>query len=150
MTSIHAYRKHSTPHTTIQMALPDSQGLDDALHCTELCTLDGITYVAVPDGVTLPSQPPEIDVQPVVLTDELRDQIKVASPHVQLIYERTESLIRAKYSVSDEAKYARIGVGVALGSYTFGPGEQDEMLTFGSHCESARQWGRNERAKLGL
>lgn len=89
-------------------------------------------------------------VAPVVLTDELKAQIKSNSPHVALIYERTEQRIRAVYSISDEAKYARIGVGVALGVYTFGPGEQAELLAFGSYVEAARQWGRDERAKLGL
>lgn len=115
-----------------------------------MCTLDGITYVAIPAGLTLPEQPTEISVAPVVLTDALKDRIKAASPHVQLIYERTEQLIRAKYSISDEAKYARIGVGVALGVYTFGAGEQDELLAFGAYVEQARQWGRDERTKLGL
>ena len=130
--------------------MPDNQGADDSLRCTELCTLDGTTYVAVPDGLTLPAQPPELTVTPVVLTDELKAQIKAASPHVQLIYERTEALIRSKYSISDEAKFARIGVGAALGVYTFGLGEQDELMAFGAFVEAAREWGRNERAALGL
>lgn len=150
MTTIYSYAKFSTPHTIIQMALPDNQGLDDSLRCTELCTIDGTTYVAVPDGLTLPAQPAEITVAPVVLTDALKAQIKAASPHVQLIYERTEALIRARYTASDEAKFARLGVGVALGAYTFTAGEQDELLEFGAHCEAARKWGRDERAGLGL
>lgn len=132
------------------MAPPDNQGVDDALRCTELCTIDGVTYVSVPDGIVLPVQPAEISVNVATLTDALKEQIKSASLHVQLTYERTEALIRSKYSVSDEAKYARIGVGVALGSYTFGAGEQAELMAFGAHCEAARQWGRDERAKLGL
>lgn len=150
MTSIHAYRKVSTPYSIIQMALPDNQGHDDALRCTELCTLDNVTYVAVPAGVTLPAQPPELTIAPAVLTAELKEQIKAASPHVQLIYERTEQKIRAVYSINDEAKFARIGVGAALGVYTFGPGEQDELMAFGAYVEAARQWGRDERALLGL
>lgn len=150
MTSIYAYRKHSTPHTIIQMVLPDNQGADDSLRCTELCTLDGVTYVSVPDALTLPAQPSEITVEPVVLTDTLKAQIKAASPHVALIYERTEQKIRAVYSISDEAKFARIGVGAALGVYAFGAGEQDELIAFGAYVEAARQWGRDERANLGL
>ena len=150
MTSIYAYQKRSDAYTTIQMALPDNQGIDDALRCTELCTIDGTTYVAVPDAVALPPQPPELSIAPVTLTEMLRSQIKAASAHVQLIYERTEQMIRASYSISDEAKFARIGVGVALGVYVFGVGEQDELLAFGAHCEAARQWGRDERSALGL
>lgn len=149
-TSIVRYQKVSTPYTTIQMVLPDSMGADDALHCTELCTLDGVTYVAVPAGVTLPEQPPEITIEPVDVTPELREQIKAASPHCALIAERMEARIRSKYSLSDEAYFARIGVGAALGVYEFEAGEQDELLAFGAWVESARQWGRDERAKLGL
>ncbi len=150
MTSIYAYQKHSYEHTIIQMALPDRQGVDDILRCTELCTIDGVTYVAVPDAAVLPEQPSEITPQPAALGDDLIAKIKAASPHIQLIYTRTEAKIRERYSASDEAKYARIGVGVALGAYTFGEGEQAELLEFGAWCETARQWGRDERAKLGL
>ncbi|ODT38036.1 MAG: hypothetical protein ABS55_01720 [Lautropia sp. SCN 70-15] len=132
------------------MVFPDSMGVDDALHCTELCTLDGVTYVAIPAAALLPDQPPEITIEPVDMTPELREQIKAASPHCALIAERMESRIRSKYSQSDEAYFARIGVGAALGVYTFEPGEQDEMLAFGAWVEAARQWGRDERAKLGL
>ena len=150
MTSIYSYLKASTPHTVIEMALPDSQGDSDELHCTELCTLDGVTYVAVPAAVTLPTQPAEITVELAILTPELKAAIKAASPHVALIYERTEQRIRARYSVNDEAKFARIGVGAALGVYTFGEGEQAELVAFGDFVEAAREWGRDERAKLGL
>jgi hypothetical protein len=86
----------------------------------------------------------------VSITPELRAQIKATSPHCSLIAERMEMRIRARYSLSDEQYFARIGVGVALGSYTFEPGEQDALIAFGAHVEAARQWGRDERAKLGL
>lgn len=132
------------------MLLPDSQGIDDSIHCTELCTLEGTTYVAVPDGVELPAQPAEINVTTVVLTPELRAQIKAASVHCDYIAERMEQRIRSKYSMSDEQYFARIGVGAALGAYAFQAGEQAALVEFGAHVESARQWGRDERAKLGL
>lgn len=150
MTTILSYTKVFTPYTVIQMALPDSQGANDELHCTKLCTLEGVTYVAVPAGVTLPAQPAEITVAPVTLTPELKSAIKTASPHVVLIDQRTEQKIRDVYSTSNEAKFARIGVGALLGAYIFAAGEEEELLAFGAHCEAARQWGRNERAKLGL
>lgn len=150
MTSIYSYQKHFAEFTIIQMALPDSQGLDDGVHCTELCTLDGTTYVAVPDDVALPAQPPEITLAPVTLTPELREQIKAASVHCDFIAERMEQRIRSRYSLSDEQYFARIGVGAALGAYTFGAGEQDALLAFGAYVETMRQWGRDERAKLGL
>ena len=145
---IYAYTKVSTPYTTIQMALPYEMGSEN--QCTELCTLEGVTYVSVPDSVTLPDQPAELTITEATITPELREQIKAASPHCALIAERMEARIRSKYSLSDEAYFARIGVGAALGVYQFEPGEQDEMLAFGAWVESARQWGRDERAKLGL
>lgn len=132
------------------MQLPDATGTDDSVYCTELCTLDGVTYVSLPDGVTLPDQPPELTIEPVALTPQLREAIKAASPHAQLIAERMETKIRAKYTLSDEQYFARIGVGAALGLYAFEPGEQDELLAFGAFVEGVRQWGRDERAKLGL
>ena len=145
---IYAYTKVSTPYTTIQMALPYEMGSEN--QCTELCTLEGVTYVSVPDSVTLPDQPAELTITEATITPELREQIKAASPHCALIAERMEARIRSKYSLSDEAYFARIGVGAALGVYQFEPGEQDEMLAFGAWVETVRQWGRDERAKLGL
>ena len=145
---IYAYTKVETPYTTIQMALPYE--MDAENQCTELCTLDGVTYVSVPDSVTLPDQPAELTITEATITPELRDQIKAASPHCRLITERMEMRISSKYSLSDEQYFARIGVGAALGAYTFAPGEQDELLAFGAYVEAARQWGRDERAKLGL
>lgn len=147
---IYAYAKVETPYTTIQMSLPNSMGTDDEIHCTELCTLEGLTYVSVPAAALLPDQPSELTIEPVTLTPELRDAIKAESPHCRLITERMEMRISSKYSLSDEQYFARIGVGAALGAYTFAPGEQDELLAFGAYVEAARQWGRDERAKLGL
>lgn len=132
------------------MRLPDSQGADDSTYCTELCTLDGVTYVAVPDGVTLPEQHPEITIADVTLTDEMKEQIKAASVHVALIGERMVHKIRAAYSIDDEMYFARIGVGAATGLYTPAPDEMVEMQAFGGFVEMVRQWGRVERAKLGL
>ena len=145
---IYAYTKVSTPYTTIQMALPYE--MDSENQCTELCTIDGVTYVSVPDSVTLPDQPAELTITEATITPELRDAIKAESPHCRLITERMEMRISSKYSLSDEQYFARIGVGAALGAYTFAPGEQDELLAFGAYVEAARQWGRDERAKLGL
>ena len=145
---IYAYTKVETPYTTIQMALPYE--MDSENQCTELCTLEGVTYVSVPDSVTLPDQPAELTITEATITPELRDAIKAESPHCRLITERMEMRISSKYSLSDEQYFARIGVGAALGAYTFAPGEQDELLAFGAYVEAARQWGRDERAKLGL
>ena len=150
MPHIIAYRKHSDPYTTITLRLPDPAGDEGEIYCTELATLDGVTYVSVPDGATLPEQPPELDPQPVVLTPELKAALRAASPHCQLITERMVQKIRARYSIDDEMFFARIGVGAAAGMYQPTPGELAEMQAFGEFVEAVRQWGRAERAKLGL
>ena len=116
----------------------------------ELAELDGWHYVFVPDGVTLPDQHADIQWQAVTLTDALKEQIKAASRPCQLIAEAMQQRIRSVYSVEDEQYFARIGVGAALGVYTFQPGEQDALLAFGAHVEGVRQWGRDRRAELGL
>lgn len=148
--SIFSYQKVPTPYTVIQAVLPDSTGVNDGLHCTELCTIGGITYLSVPDGVTLPDQPQEIELTPITLSPELREQIKAASPHAQLIAERMLQKIREQYSVDDEMFFSRIGVGAATGMYTPTAGEMADMQAFGQFVEGVRQWGRAEREKLGL
>ena len=67
--------RHSTTHTLRE---PDYKEND--LRCTELCTIDGYTYVHVPDTVTLPDQSDKILVESVTLTDELKSEIKAFVP----------------------------------------------------------------------
>jgi len=139
------YLKQSDLHTTYLIRAPIEVQLQ------ELCTLDdGYTYVSVPAGTDLSDQLPQVTVEPVTLTPELREKVKAASPQCELIARLMQDRIRAFYSVEDEAYFARIGVGVALGAYAFEPGEQDALLSFGAHVESVRQWGREQRAKLGV
>lgn len=116
----------------------------------ELAELNGWHYVFVPDGVTPPEQHADIQWQAVTLTDAEKEQIKAVSRPCQLIAEEMQRRIRATYPLEDEQYFARIGVGVALGAYTFQPGEQDALLAFGAFVESVRQWGRDERVKIGL
>ena len=150
MTSIVSYQKVITPVTTHTLRVPDNSGVDDTIRCTELATIEDTTYVSVPAGVTLPTQPSQITVSPVTLTDALREQIKAASPHCRLISERMIQKIRSVYTIDDEMFFARIGVGAALGLYTPAPDEQAAMQAFGVFVEGVREWGRAERALLGL
>ena len=152
MASIVSYQKASDAHTTYELRVPDAQGDDGEIYCAELGTIDGLTYVSVPDGVTLPEQLPQIaaSVQLATLTPELREQLKALSPHCALISERMVQKIRAQYSIDDEMFFARIGVGAATGMYTPTPDELAEMQAFGVFVEGVRQWGRAERHKLGL
>lgn len=132
--------------------MPDSAGVNGEQQCTELCTLDGLTYVSIPDGVALPSQPAEIaaSIQTVTLDAVTREAIILASPHCKLIDARMRDQIRGAYPLEDELKYARIGVGAAMGMYVPTSDELQAMTVFGAHVEGVRQWGRDERAKLGL
>ncbi len=116
----------------------------------DLAEIDGWWYVYVPDEASLPDQHNEICLSAVTLTEELRDKIKNISKSCELINQRMQDKIRAKYSLEDEQYFARIGVGVALGVYQFQAGEQEALLEFGNFVESVRQWGRDERGKIGL
>ena len=154
MPSLIAYRKAISRETTIALRLPldATQGQATA---QELATLpDGRTVVMLPDGLTLPAdQPAEVastieHLSP--LAADVREQIKAVSPHVALIAQRMAQMIRDAYSLDDEMYFARIGVGAATGMYTPTSDELQEMTVFGEHVESVRQWGRAERAKLGL
>lgn len=144
MTHIVSYQKQSDAYTVYQLNAPEGS--------TELCTIDGVTYVSVPDD-DLPEQAAQISasiVNPVTLTTELREAIKAASPHCAIIHERMEAKIRDKYSLSDELYFSRISSGAALGLYTFEAGESVALQAFDAYIESVRQWGREQRGQLGL
>ncbi len=128
-------------------------GADAQFVGTELATVDGTTYVALPDGATLPpDQPAEVasSIATVALDPVLREQIKSASPHCKLIAQRMVEQIRAAYSIDDEMYFARIGVGAATGMYQPSSDELQAMTVFGEFVETVRQWGRQQRAELGL
>lgn len=144
MSHLVSYTKQSNAYTMYQLATPEGS--------IELCTIGDVTYVAVPDE-DLPEQASQISasiINPVTLTTELREAIKAASPHCQLIRERIEAKIRDKYSLSDEQYFSRIASGAALGLYTFETGEAEALQAFGAYVESVRQWGREQRQQLGL
>ncbi len=116
----------------------------------ELAEFDGHAYVHVPDGAAIPEQPTEIAWQAITPDAALLARIKFESRPVQLIAQAMVAKIRASYSIDDEMFFARIGVGAATGMYQPTPDEMQEMTVFGEFVESVRQWGRAERAKLGL
>ena len=150
MPSIIAYRKVIDEVTTHSLRLP--LDADNQLLGTELATVDGVTYVCIPDGAELPEQSDEVapSVAEVTLSGELLEAVKAASPHVRLISQRMIDRIRERYTIDDELYFARIGVGVTNGLYAFLPGEQEELMEFGHFIEEVRQWGRARRAALGL
>lgn len=134
------------------MNLSSNHGASENI-ATELCTINGVTYVSLPDTESLPQdQPGEIlgSIKKVELTESLRSEISANSPHVHLINKRVIDLIRDRYSADDERKFANIGIGVALDLYAFAPGESDELLQFKDYLLQCRQWGRDQKALLGL
>ena len=116
----------------------------------ELATIDGVTYISLPDGEMLPEQHEELIIESVELTDELREAIKRSSSFCRMISEQCIAKIRERYSIDDEAYFSRIGVGAALGAYSFQPGEREQLLEFGEFVESVRRRGREQRASVGL
>ena len=143
---IYKYKKIITegPNgTTLYAKLPEPGAL-------ELCEIDNDTYVFVSDDAVLPEQHQEITLESVTLTDDLRSEIKKSSRACQLIDMRMQEMIRERYTAEDEMYFARIGTGKALGVYEFQAGEENALLDYGNFVESVRQWGRDERAKIGL
>ncbi len=99
-----------------------------------------MTYVSLPDGVVLPvDQPDEIaaSIKAVTLTPALRLAIAAASPHVRLIRQRVRDKIAEQYTLSDEIMLLRTA-------------PTAEAAAYNDYAESCRQWGRDERARLGL
>jgi hypothetical protein len=154
MTSLIAYRRVVDQITTHSLKLPEpTQGQQAG---QELATLpDGRTVVVLFGDTTLPADQPaaianSIETLATPLPGLLREQIKAASPHVALISKNMIDTIRASYTIDDEMYFARIGVGAATGMYSPTADEMNELTVFGEFVEGVRQWGRTERAKLGL
>jgi hypothetical protein len=138
MTSIFSYHKYIDAITTRELRLPEGENHQKI--GTELATLNGVTYISLPDGATLPAdQPAEIaaSIAEVTLTPELRAAISDASPHVRLIRQRVQDRIAERYSMADEIKLLRTQPSA-------------EFDVYNAYAEDCRAWGRAERAKLGL
>lgn len=150
-----AYQKFVDPTYTREIVLPNSA--DGQPVAQELATLpDGRTVVALFDGFDIDPAAQHAEVVdsieqlPQPLPDELRNQIREASPHAQLIAKRLIERIRAKYSQDDEAYLTRISCGQALGTYQMTAGEVAMLQDYQATAEGARQWAKQEREKLGI
>ena len=137
MVKIYKYRKILDQFTTHCLAEPDYNLLETDDRVTELCTIEGVTFVSVPDSIILPPQPEEITLEEVVLTEQLIADIRAASPHILLINDRVVAKIRERYNLNDEIKLLRIGL-------------SEESKAYNDYVEESRAWGRGEKAKLGL
>jgi hypothetical protein len=137
MPKLYKYQKITDNFTTYALAEPDYNLLETEDRITELCTIEGVTYVSVPDSIILPAQPEEITTEEAALTEELIADIRAVSLHILLINDRVVAKIRERYSVNDELKLLRIGL-------------SEESTVYNDYIEECRAWGRGEKAKLGL
>lgn len=135
MTSIFAYQKFIDADRTVEIRLPEDE--NGRRLGTELATVDGTTYVSIPDGATLPAQPDEITVTPITLTPTLKTDIEDASPHVRLIRQLVSEKIAERYSMGDEIKLLRTAPSA-------------EFEAYNAYAEDCRAWGREQKAALGL
>ena len=123
---------------------------DNEATATQLCQIDGWSYVSIPDLATIPEQHNEIQYQVAVIDELLAEQIKNESRVFQLIDKRFKDKVRAKYSIDDELYFARINIGALTNRYTMRAGESDEVDAFGVYVENARDEAKQERAVLGF
>ena len=135
MTSIVSYQKYIDSDRTVEIALPEGQ--NNQRVGTELATVDGVTYVSLPEGAVLPTQPEEITVTPVTLTPEMKAKISDASPHVRLIRQLVSDKIAERYSTGDEIKLIRTAPSA-------------EFEAYNAYAEDCRAWGREQKAAIGL
>ena len=117
----------------------------------ELCELDGVTYVTVPeDAGPMPEQHQQITLEPVIVDADLRDRLLSESRAGQLISQAIVDNIRAKYPIDEELYFARIGISSLTGLYQPSESEMRELASYSAYVESVREWGRQQRAELGL
>lgn len=138
MPTMIAYRKSIDAYTTHTLRLPE--GDRGQAVGTEVATVDEVTYVSLPDGVTLPTnQPDEIaaSVKVVTLDAVLRETIANASPQVRMIRQHVAAKIADRYSVGDEIKLLRTA-----------PSAEYEQ--YNAYAEDCRAWGRTQKEVLGL
>ena len=133
MSFIVCYLKNVNPITTEILIAPEGS--------TELCTLpNGFTYVSIPKGAAIDAEQHQSVLDTLdypALTPELVEQISATSTHVQLINERVRDKIAEQYSVYDELKLLRTA-------------PSPEFEAYNEHTEYCRQWGREQKALLGL
>ncbi len=129
MAHIVSYQKQSDAYTVYQLNAPEGS--------TELCTIGGVTYVSVPDDIAMPDQNALITYAVATLTSELKEAIKAASPHVQLIDQRVREKIADAYPIHEEIKLLRTAPSAEFDAYN-------------AFAEACRQWGRDQKTVLGL
>jgi len=126
MIKLYKYRKIADAITTYCLIEPDYNLLKTKERVQELATIDGWTYVSVPDSIILPEQPPQIYL------------VETEVPQVALINEQVVERIRRKYSINDEIKMLRVDPSKTTA----------EFVAYNNYAEECRVWGESEKTKL--
>jgi hypothetical protein len=134
MAKLYKYQKIIDTCVTHVLREPDYNLLETEDRITELCDIDGYTYVSVPDSISIPEQE-FVTVEEVVLDEQLKAEIIAASRLFENINGRVVDRIRKQYSVNDEIKMLRIR-------------PSEETTIYNDYVEECRDWGRAEKAKL--
>lgn len=147
MATLYRYSRTVTPGPNGTVARHDP---GDPPVVTELTTLGGYTYVSLAEGEALPPQPAGLTVESVTPGEDLIAQLRAESPVIRRIDEHVIGLIREQYTIDQELYYARISVGALMQTYALEPAEQDLLVAYQQHVETARAWGRAARARYGV
>ena len=145
---IKKYTKVSDEYTTYTATF--AQDEDGQMLGQELCEIDGETYISVDDTEPMPDQSEQITIVDVVLTDELRAQIKAASPHCRLIKQRNLEAIESEYSLEDRLQIAAIAGGVSNSLVPPSVEYTKMMEQYRDHVLAANTISAEQYTKLGL
>ena len=102
---IFKYQKVTDIYTTHEVIHPDYEQMsEDCARIIDVCTIDGLVYISVPDTITLPEQPEIIKktLVEVILNSELKTRIKSTSCHIKLMESRIADDAKIRYTKSDE------------------------------------------------
>ena len=133
MPEIYSYTKVVNETTTKQL---DISGIEGAV---ELCEIDGVTYVSIPDAATVAKQDASIDAKAATLDAKKKEEIRAASYVVKFIKQQVRDKIREKYDLDDELKLLRLR-----------DKDATAWAAFEAYVEACRAWGEAEIQKLGI
>lgn len=150
MATIYQYQKVIDKFTTHALREPDYEQLETEDRVVELCTIDGITYVSVPDAVTIPDQPEEISrtLRQVTMTNELKKRILNRSPVIAYINTQVRKKIQEDVEQSEELRLMRNEINRIRQSVNIM--EDSDYKEINDKILSHRQWGTQRKNELGF
>lgn len=113
----------------------------DSAQTVDLGETDGLSFVMIPDGATLPPQPKQVQdtLKVVVLTAKLADKFRAASPVLRLTEARMKgSATRVQYSKQDELTLLQVAAIL--------PSAVDlsaKVITMDAHVTDFRAWDKS-------